>query len=103
MVRPRSSTPSNSRRTPTRRRRSRIAVTAAVPVICLSAAPVLAASAGPPSVLHVGQIAQQDLPRLPGSERDTLVEPDVAVSPLNSHIAVAVAHDGRYPDGGAVG
>jgi len=40
---------------------------------------------------------------LPGSEPDTLVEPDVAVSPVNPDLAVAVAHDGRYPDGGAVG
>lgn len=40
---------------------------------------------------------------LPGSEPDTLVEPDVGVSPIDANIAVAVAHDGRYPDGGAVG
>ncbi|MGI8679447.1 MAG: sialidase family protein [Jatrophihabitans sp.] len=32
-----------------------------------------------------------------------MVEPDIAVSPLNRNIAVAAAHDGRYPDGGAVG
>jgi hypothetical protein len=51
----------------------------------------------------VGQIARQDVPALPGSERDTLVEPDVAVSPRDPDVAVAVAHDGRYPDGGAVG
>jgi hypothetical protein len=30
------------------------------------------------------------------------VEPDVAVSPVNPRIAVAAAHDGRFPDGGAV-
>ena len=40
---------------------------------------------------------------MPGSEPDTLVEPDIAVSPVNPALAVAVAHDGRYPDGGAVG
>jgi hypothetical protein len=51
---------------------------------------------------HVGQIDQQDIAPQPGSEPDTLVEPDVAVSPRNSRIAVAAAHDGRYPDGGAV-
>jgi len=51
----------------------------------------------------VGQIARQDVPVLPGSEPDTLVEPDVGVSPVAADIAVAVAHDGRYPDGGAVG
>jgi hypothetical protein len=55
-----------------------------------------------PVVLHVGQIDQQDIPPLPGSEPDTLVEPDVAVSPLDPRIAVTAAHDGRYPDGGAV-
>jgi hypothetical protein len=65
--------------------------------------PALAAGPRPPAVRHVGQIARQDVPTLPGSERDTLVEPDVAVSPRNPDIAVAVAHDGRYPDGGAVG
>lgn len=65
-----------------------------------------AAAATPPvgpSVVQVGQIARQDVPVLPGSEPDTLVEPDVAVSPVNPRIAVAVSHDGRYPDGGAVG
>ena len=65
--------------------------------------PGLAAGPRPRAVRHVGQIARRDVPTLPGSERDTLVEPDVAVSPRNPDIAVAVAHDGRYPDGGAVG
>ncbi|HST65556.1 MAG TPA: sialidase family protein [Mycobacteriales bacterium] len=50
----------------------------------------------------VGQISRQDVAPQPGSEPDTLVEPDVAVSPVNPRIAVAVAHDGRFPDGGAV-
>jgi hypothetical protein len=54
------------------------------------------------AVRSVGQIARQDVAPRPGSEPDTLVEPDVAVSPVDSRIAVAVAHDGRYPDGGAV-
>jgi photosystem II stability/assembly factor-like uncharacterized protein len=70
---------------------------------CLSGLPALALVPGPPAVLHVAQVGRQDVPVLPGSEPDTLVEPDVAVSPLNGNIAVAVAHDGRYPDGGAVG
>ena len=63
------------------------------------------ASAAPPaaSVVHVGQIISQDVTPQPGSEPDTVVEPDVAVSPVNPKIAVAVSHDGRYPDGGAVG
>jgi hypothetical protein len=54
-------------------------------------------------VVHVGQISEQDVPPQPGSEPDTLVEPDVAVSPVDPDIAVAVSHDGRFPDGGAVG
>ncbi len=77
----------------------------AVAAMFLSAVPATALAAGSvgAAVLHVGQAARQDVPSLPGSEPDTLVEPDVAVSPLNPDIAVAVAHDGRYPDGGAVG
>ncbi|HSV66515.1 MAG TPA: sialidase family protein [Mycobacteriales bacterium] len=55
-----------------------------------------------PTVLRVQETARQDVAPEPGSEPDTLVEPDVAVSPVNPNIAVAVAHDGRYPDGGAV-
>ncbi len=71
--------------------------------LLVGSTPAQASGPRPPAVRHVGQIASQDVPTLPGSERDTLVEPDVAVSPLNPNIAVAVAHDGRYPDGGAVG
>jgi hypothetical protein len=76
-----------------------------------SAAPAGAASATPagaaaglrfPVVLTVGQMAEQDVAPQPGSEPDTLVEPDVAVSPVNPLIAVAAAHDGRFPNGGAV-
>src|SRR5689334_6354054 len=59
-----------------------------------------AAGPGPVALTTVGQVARQDVPALPGSEPDTLVEPDVAVSPLDPAVAVAVAHDGRYPDGG---
>jgi hypothetical protein len=62
-----------------------------------------AAPSGPPAVLSVGAVASQDVPTLDGSEPDTLVEPDVAVSPLDPTVAVAAAHDGRYPNGGAVG
>ncbi|GAA3638002.1 sialidase family protein [Microlunatus ginsengisoli] len=78
-------------------------VAAGLVAASLSGSPADALVPGPPSVLHVGQIARQDVPALPGSEPDTLVEPDVGVSPVNGNIAVAVAHDGRYPDGGAVG
>jgi hypothetical protein len=55
-----------------------------------------------PGILSVGQIDQQDIAPQPGSEPDTLVEPDIEVSPTNPDWAVAVAHDGRYADGGAV-
>jgi hypothetical protein len=77
---------------------------AVIPTVLLwGAVPALASGGGPPAVLNVGQIGSQDVPVLPGSEADTLVEPDVAVSPDSSDIAVAASHDGRYPDGGAVG
>jgi hypothetical protein len=54
-----------------------------------------------PVVLHVGQIDSQDVPSQGGCEPDTLVEPDVAVSPVNPQIMVAVAHDCRFANGGA--
>ena len=63
---------------------------------------VAAAGARIPTVLHVGQIDREDIAHRPGSEPQTLVEPDVAISPFNSKIAVAVAHDGRFPTGGAI-
>ncbi|MEP7179667.1 MAG: sialidase family protein [Pseudonocardiales bacterium] len=83
-----------------------IALAVAVALAALLPTTAAAASAPhqlrAPVVLHVGQIDRQDIPPLPGSEPDTLVEPDVAVSPVNPLVAVAAAHDGRYPDGGAV-
>ena len=69
----------------------------ALSVVTASAAPVAV------SILHVGQVTDQDVPSLSHSEPDTVVEPDVAVSPVNPLVAVAASHDGRYPDGGAVG
>jgi hypothetical protein len=78
-----------------------VAVLASVTATTLATAPASAAPAGP-TVLHLGQIAEQDIAPQPGSEPDTLVEPDVQVSPTNPDWAVAVAHDGRYPNGGAV-
>lgn len=82
--------------------------------LALGSAAVLTIALGAPSaqaallrghhgtVLQVGQISRQDIAPQPGSEPDTLVEPDIAVSPVNENIAVAAAHDGRYADGGAV-
>ncbi|MGH8859982.1 MAG: sialidase family protein [Jatrophihabitantaceae bacterium] len=66
------------------------------------AAPAVAAS-DPPVVVHEGQVTRQDVTNQPGSEPDTVVEPDVAVSPLDHNVAIAAAHDSRFPDGGAVG
>jgi hypothetical protein len=71
-----------------------------------AAAPALArtapARATQPAILHVGQIDQMDVAPHGACQPDTLVEPDVAVSPFNSNIQVAVAHDCRFADGGAV-
>lgn len=66
------------------------------------AAPALAAPSGPPAVLHVGQIGRQTVAPRSNCEPDTLVEPDIAVSPFNTKIEVAVAHDCRFASGGAV-
>jgi len=67
-----------------------------------AAAPALAAPSGPPAVLHVGQIGRQNVAPRGNCEPDTLVEPDIAVSPFNTKIEVAVAHDCRFASGGAV-
>src|ERR1700760_498251 len=53
-------------------------------------------------VIHQGVVTRQDIKSQAGSETDTVVEPDVAVSPVNKNIAIAVAHDSRFSDGGAV-
>ena len=85
--------------------RRRTALVCALALIGSGVLPVATSSAAAPaaSVVHVGQIIEQDVAPQPGSEPDTVVEPDVAVSPVDPRIAVAVSHDGRYPDGGAVG
>jgi hypothetical protein len=75
---------------------------AAALVLTLSP-PVSAARPSHPAVLALSQASRQDVPAAPGSEPDTLVEPDAAVSPRDPRVAVVVAHDGRYSDGGAVG
>jgi hypothetical protein len=74
----------------------------AATTLALTAAPAAAQAAPGPAVLHVGQIAAQDIPSASYCEPDTLVEPDVAVSPINPDVAVAATHDCRFPDGGAV-
>jgi hypothetical protein len=60
------------------------------------------ASAGSPVVMHTGVVTRQDIPSRSYSEPDTVVEPDEAVSPLDRNVAIAAAHDSRFPDGGAV-
>ena len=76
---------------------------ATLALACLGiAAPALAAPPGPPSVLHVGQIGRQTVAPHGNCEPDTLVEPDIAASPFNTKIEVAVAHDCRFATGGAV-
>jgi len=74
-------------------------------VLLLAFGLTTAASADPPGtpvVLHSGQVTRQDVPSRLGSETDTVVEPDVAVNPTDRDNAVAVAHDSRYANGGAV-
>src|SRR4051812_49947809 len=83
-----------------------VAMTAAVMVVAApgaTAAPVAPAVPVTPAVVHVGQIARQDVPALPGSEPDTLVEPDIAIAPANSNVAGACYPDRRDPVGGALG
>lgn len=95
-------------RPPRRRRRGVPAVVALIPLLgaSLLAGPVAGAAPAPstrvPTVLSLAQASRQDVPSVAGSEPDTLVEPDIAVSPRNPDIAVAVTHDSRYADGGAV-
>jgi len=81
-----------------------VAVPAALLAGSILAAPALGQTprAGLPAVLHIGQIDRQDVRTQAGCEPDTLVEPDVAVSPFNPNIQVAVAHDCRFADAGAV-
>ena len=82
--------------------RSAGALAAAAFIPGLIVAQPAAAATLSPAVLHVGQIARQDIAPEPGSEPDTLVEPSIAISPVNPNIAVAAAHDGRFASGGAV-
>ncbi len=88
--------------------RGSLVVAGAAAVTLMAGAVPAALAAAPsaalrlPAVLHVGQIDRQDVPARNGCEPDTLVEPDVAVSPVNPQIMVAVAHDCRFATGGAV-
>lgn len=75
----------------------------AAPAATAATAATADPAARTPQIVTVGQIAVQDVAPQPGSEPRTLVEPDIGVSPVDPGVAVAVAHDGRFPDGGAVG
>lgn len=84
------------------RRRTVLAFSLAVVLLPLAAGAPASASRSEPRVLHQGVVTRQDVGSRVGSEPDTVVEPDIAVNPTNGANAVAVAHDSRYPDGGAV-
>jgi hypothetical protein len=79
-----------------------VSVAVGTAAIALTAAPAAAAGSRQPVLVHVSRIDHQDIPSASTCEPDTLVEPDVAVSPVNPNIAVAAAHDCRFADGGAV-
>jgi hypothetical protein len=66
------------------------------------AAQTLHTARAAPAILHVGRIDRQDVAAHGNCERDTLAEPDVAISPLDQRVQVAVAHDCRFSSGGAV-
>jgi hypothetical protein len=70
--------------------------------LAFAAVPAVAIRSTSPVVIHLGVVTRQDIASQTGSEPDTVVEPDVAVSPTNANVAIAVAHDSRFPDGGAV-
>ena len=84
------------------------AVRVSVPLLVAGAVSVsllTPASAAPPRspvVLHQGVVTREDIQARGGSEPDTVAEPDVAVSPRNAKVAVAVAQDSRFNEGGAV-
>lgn len=71
--------------------------------LCVAVPAQAAASTRTAVVVHIGQVTRQDVTSQPGSETDTVVEPDVSVNPRNADNAIAVAHDSRFADGGAVG
>jgi len=87
----------------------RAALVLALPLALVRGAPaeppaIRAAVAQPAlTVVRASRIAGQSLPALRGSEPDTVAEADVAVSPRDPRVALAVVQDGRYPDGGSVG
>ncbi len=53
-------------------------------------------------VRSVQQIAAQAVAAAPGSEPDTVIEPDVQADPADPRVVVATFQQGRYPDGASV-
>ncbi|MDP9224004.1 MAG: hypothetical protein M3P18_09125, partial [Actinomycetota bacterium] len=83
--------------------------TRALPSVCLLASGFLllssVAGASQPAtveVQHVEQISRDHLIGRGLAERDTEVEPSVAVDPQHRRDVVAVFQDGRFPGGGAL-
>jgi BNR/Asp-box repeat protein len=54
------------------------------------------------SAKGVRQISHDMTTPQPGSEPDTQIEPDIAVSPVDPNVVVATFQQGRFPDGGSV-
>ena len=86
----------------THRLRCVLAGSAAVLLAVGVLTPAAAAKTAEPSLLHVGKVTRQDITSQGKSEPDTVVEPDIAVSPVNRNVAIAAAHDSRFDNGGAV-
>lgn len=87
---------------PRRRLFAALAVLPALAAAGLIAPSAVAAARHQPVVIHDGLVTRQDIGARGTSEPNTVVEPDVAVSPVDHDVAIAVAHDSRYADGGAV-
>src|SRR5947209_2955491 len=95
-----------TRRIGTRFRRLGIGVAAALTVVA-GATTQAHATAPPPTVLLHDNFASADhtlgLPGVawPPYERDSTIEPSIAVNPADANNAVAAFHEGRDPNGGA--
>ena len=77
-----------------------LAATTTLGLIAITPAAAGATVAAP--VQHIAVVDRQDVASQATSEPDTVVEPDVAVSPVNPDVAIAAAHDSRFANGGAV-
>src|SRR2546422_6474654 len=95
-----------TRRTGVRTSRLGLGIVAALTVVA-AATTQAHATAPPPTVLLHDNFASGDhtlgLPGVnwPPYERDSTIEPSIAVNPANALNAVAAFHEGRDPNGGA--